>query len=147
MKIRLSIERDLRQIRPVGECLNQLCNPLQFPELVQLELLVSELLSNVIKHSIPYEDQIEFPVGLTVVAEGDNLTLSVSESGKPMSCEVVQSYTNAQIAIPLYGGEVSDLPENGWGVQLIKSICNDISYERLDDSNILHLCFDLKVAA
>ncbi|MEM7259231.1 MAG: ATP-binding protein [Pseudomonadota bacterium] len=148
MKIRLSIERDLEQIGPVGECLKQLCDLGDFPELARVELLVSELLTNVIKHSVPDDDsEHEFPVGLTVVADGDNLTLSVSEIGKPMSCDVVRSYTDTQIEMPAFDGSVFDLPESGWGVHLIKSICNDISYERLDDSNVLHLCFDLKAAA
>lgn len=148
MKIRLSIERDLEQIGPVGECLRQLCSLGDFPEMARVELLVSELLTNVIKHSVPDENtQHEFPVGLTVVADGDNLTLSVSEIGKPMSCDVVRSYTDTQIEMPASEGDIFELPESGWGVQLIKSICNDISYERLDDSNVLHLCFDLKAAA
>ena len=148
MKIRLSIERDLEQIGPVGECLKQLCSLGDFPELSRVELLVSELLTNVIKHSVPDENSVdEFPVGLTVVADGNNLTLSVSEIGKPMSCDVVKRYTDTQIEMPPSEGDIFELPESGWGVQLIKSICNDISYERLDDSNVLHLCFDLKAAA
>jgi len=149
MKIRLSIERDLEQIGPVGECLKQLCDLGDFPELSRVELLVSELLTNVIKHSVPDDNahEHEFPVGLTVLAEGDNLTLSVSEIGKPMESDVVKRYTDTHIEMPAHEGDVFELPESGWGVQLIKSICNDISYERLDDSNVLHLCFDLKAAA
>lgn len=148
MKIRLSIERDLEQIEPVGECLKQLCSLGDFPELGRVELLVSELLTNIIKHSQPDDDSgHEFPVGVTVVADGDNLTLSVSEIGKPMSCDVVRRYTDTQIEMPPYDVGVTDLPESGWGVHLIKSICNDISYERLNDSNVLHLCFDLKAVA
>ena len=148
MKIRLSIERDLEQIGPVGECLKQLCSLGDYPEMARVELLVSELLTNVIKHSVPDENsQHEFPVGLTVVADGDSLTLSVSEIGKPMSCDVVKSYTDTQIEMPASEGDVFELPESGWGAQLIKSICNDIIYERLDDSNVLRLCFDLKAAA
>ncbi len=148
MKIRLSIERDLEQIGPVGECLKQLCSLGDFPELAQVELLVSELLTNVIKHSEPDDSNLhDFPVGLTVVADGDNLTLSVSEIGKPMDGEVVRKYTDTKIEMPATDGDLYDLPESGWGMQLIKSICDDISYERLDDSNVLHLCFDLKTAA
>ncbi len=148
MKIRLSIERDLEQIGPVGECLKQLCSLGDFPELSQVELLVSELLTNVIKHSVPDETKPHaFPVGLTVVADGDNLTLSVSEIGKPMDGEIVRNYTDTKIEMPATDGDLYDLPESGWGMQLIKSICDDISYERLDDSNVLHLCFDLKTAA
>ncbi len=148
MKIRLSIERDLQQVGPVGECLKQLCNLGEHPELSRVELLVSELLTNVIKHSEPDgNNQPEFPVGLTVIADRDILTLSVSEIGKPMSYDVVRRYTDTRIEMPSTDQDLPDLPESGWGVQLIKSICNDISYERLDDSNVLHLCFDLKEAA
>lgn len=147
MKIRLCIERDLQQIEPVGACLKQLCDIDECPELSRVELLASELLSNVIKHSIPHDNRRdEFPVGLTVVTEGQTLTLSVSDIGKPMSGDIVRRYTDTEVVMPRCDGEFTSLPECGWGVQLIKSICSDISYERLNDSNVLHLCFNLKTA-
>lgn len=147
MKIRLAIERDLTQIGPLGECVKNLCAGESSTELAQIELAVSEVLTNIIKHSVPDESaQIEFPVGVTVIANDDILTLSVSEVGKPMCGDLVQSYTDARISMPESGKQVLELPESGWGMQLLKTLCDEISYERRDDSNILHLCFELKAA-
>lgn len=148
MKIRLNIERDLAQIGNVGECVRLLCERDNRPGPLQMDLMIAELLTNIIKHSAPNNDeQCEFPVGVTVLVEDDVITLSVSEVGRPISHEVVRQYTETEINMPAIDGDILDLPESGWGVQLIKSICDDISYERVDGSNVFHLCFDLNAIA
>jgi|GEM_PF-5368208 len=37
------------------------------------------------------------------------------------------------------------LPEGGWGIQLIKSVCDQVFYTRFDQRNIYKLTFDLSV--
>ena len=148
MKIRLNIERDLEQIGNVGDCVKHLCERDNRPGPLQMDLMIAELLTNIIKHSCPDgEDQCEFPVGVTVIVGDDLITLSVSEVGRPTSQEVVSQYTATEITMPEIDGNIMNLPESGWGVQLVKSICDDISYERIDGSNVFHLCFDLNDVA
>lgn len=143
MKIRLSIDRDLTQVGTVGECVRLLCER-DIPGSPGMELMLAELLTNIIEHSAPdVEDPVEFPVRVTVVVTDDLITLSVSEVGRALSHEVVSKYTDMVIEMPANDVDIDDLPESGWGMQLIKSICDDIRYERVDGSNVFHLCFDL----
>ncbi len=148
MKIRLSIERDLAQIENVGDCVKCLFERDDQPATIQMDLMLAELLTNIIKHSSPGNNEwCEFPVGVTVVVEDDVITLSVSEVGKPISHDVVRLYTETEVNMPSNDGAMVDLPESGWGVQLIKSLCDDISYERVGGSNVFRLCFDLNALA
>lgn len=143
MMFRLNIERDLEQIGNVGQCVKYLCRRADYSCSSQIDLMLAELLSNVIRHSTPnVGEQCELPVGITIDLQDELITLSVSEVGEPMSRDVIKQYTETDISMPSIDGDMMDLPESGWGVQLLKSLCDDISYERVDGSNVFYLCFD-----
>jgi len=43
--------------------------------------------------------------------------------------------------------DILELPESGWGIQLIKSVCDEVSYNRVADKNVYKLTFDLSSTA
>jgi len=39
--------------------------------------------------------------------------------------------------------DMDSLPESGWGMQLLKSVCDEVSYKRMQSCNTLSLSFKL----
>ena len=143
MNIQIAIKHDSRQVPVVGKMVRHLCviaDVAHHPSVSKVELAVVELLTNIIGYSegAPADAMIEVHCKF----DGGDFSVSVSENGQALSAELVREYSNDTVRMPSIDIGVDDLPESGWGIQLIKSACDNVSYRRTKDKNVYELVFD-----
>ena len=148
MNIKLAIKHEKEQIPTVGKLLRNLCSIANIESelsVSQLELAVVELLNNIINYSAntPSDSWITIHVRLTEAS----LAVVVSDRGDALGSELAKLYTDEIVSMPTLDIGVADLPESGWGIQLIKSACDRISYRRSNQTNLYELTFDLTSVA
>ena len=151
MNINISIEHDSSQIPIVAKTVCHLCvlADTELPPSKNMELAVVELLTNIINYSDggPVNGRIDIGCRYT----GGDFTVTVSEGGRALSARVAGLYTDSDISMPTVDikniDDIPDLPESGFGIQLIKSVCDEVSYKRIAQKNIYQLTFDLSSAA
>ncbi len=146
-KITLTIESDLAQVQHVGEAVRCLCSHLSLAEVKpsSVEMAVVEAINNSIEHA--YASQAGNEIEVAFEYSNDVLNIVISDSGVPMPENVSGLFRKSEIAMPSSAVELECLPESGWGMQLLKTVCDDIEYQRLDNANRLCLSFKLSPLA
>lgn len=94
------------------------------------EIVVAEVLNNVIKHAQNGCDTGWFELKCTV--RNDALYFSCRDNGAEMPGGAPPGGT-----LPSVDLSASDLPEGGWGWSLVRALCSDLKYERLNDENLV----------
>lgn len=141
-KIDLSIDSDIRQVQHVGEAVRGLCSQLDLagakPSCV--ELAVVEAVNNSIEHA--YRSQSGNSVEVAFEYDADCLNIRIKDYGVPMPSSIATKLSS-DVAMPRSDVEKDALPESGWGMQLLKSVCDDVSYKSMRSCNTLSLSFKL----
>jgi len=147
MKLDISINSDLSQVQLVGRTVRCLCEDLVLTRAAvsQVELAVVESINNSIEHA--YSMEGGFRIDVVFECNRDMLTVLIKDYGKPMAAKTAEMFNNDVIKMPEFSADTDSLPESGWGVQLVKSLCDSISYSRDNTCNKLMLRFDLERAA
>jgi len=100
-----------------------------------VELVVAEALNNITEHA--YHDTVAGEVKLTAHIDRSRLYLTIIDAGSPMPDARLpegKERPTAQIA--------ADLPEGGFGWNIILQLCDDVQYQRCCDRNQLLLQFE-----
>lgn len=146
MKIKITIDNDRRQIPAVSQAVRNLClieSAGDHPSLNKIELAVVELLTNIIDHgSLKPESE----VNVNCRIESEVLTVEFTDNGLELSTEQRNNYLDDTVSMPVLGEGIDSLPVNGWGIQLIKSACDHLSYKRNGLCNEYTMVFDLSMA-
>ena len=148
MNIQIAIKHDSSQVPVVGRMVRHLCviaDVGHHPAVSKIELAVVELLTNITGYSKVTSDDALIKVHCQF--EGGDFSVTVSEAGKALSADLVREYSNDKVSMPGIDlgidQNIESLPESGWGIQLIKSACDNVSYCRVKDKNVYELIFDL----
>lgn len=147
MNIKIAIWHDRRQICMVSKTVRYLCmlsGMEDHPAVKNVELALVELLTNIIDHGDAGEDS---EISIHCLYSDELFTIDVTDGGCPLSSEQALAYTNDQVTMPDFESSIDALPESGWGIQLIKSTCDQVVYQREGQRNKYQLSFDLSVAA
>ena len=121
------IQNDLSEIALVRDALDQLGQELKVPgrTILQLQVALDEIVSNVIKYSWADSGKHEFLVRITV-GEG-SVALDIFDDGEPFD--------------PHGAAEPEQPPEGkrpapgGVGIHMVKKLVDDFIYERIDGRN------------
>jgi serine/threonine-protein kinase RsbW len=135
----LVIHNDLAEIGIVRDALDQLGGELEVPAraLMQLQVALDEIVSNVVRYSWPDGGKHEFLVRITVNATG--VSLDIFDDGQPFD--------------PRGAPEPNAPPERqrprpgGVGIHMIKKLVDDLAYERIDGRNHTSLTKNCAVGA
>lgn len=95
----------------------------------EMNLALDELFTNIISYG--FDDDKEHFIKVDIVAENNVLTMRIEDDGVPFNPLIAES--------PDLECRIEDCKIGGLGIHLIKSLMDDIHYERVDDANILHL--------
>ncbi len=95
-----------------------------------VEILLAEVMTNIVKHAYAHTDSGRIDVKL--VADDAGLAFEISDTGAPLPGSAVRAVEFDFINTP-----VQDLPEGGFGWQLIRNIAENLNYERLEGRNRL----------
>ena len=145
MNIKLSIPHDQRQIPLVGKTVSYLCvlcEVGEHPSVKNIELAIVELLNNIIVHG---GGDCQSEIEVHCEFKGQEFAVSVTDNCRALSPEHVSAYTDKEVSMPSLDTGIDLLPEGGWGIQLIKSVYDQVFYTRFDQRNIYKLTFDLSV--
>ncbi len=141
-KINLSIDSDMRQVQHVGEAVRCLCKHLELADAKpsSVELAVVEAVNNSIEHA--YRLQSGNTVDVDFEYDTDSLNIKIRDYGMPMPTSIADLFAE-DVSMPDTSVDLDGLPVSGWGMQLLKSICDDVSYNRIQSCNTLSLSFKL----
>lgn len=134
-KVTLTIDSDLNNVSLVGVSIQGLCmlTPLSAEETHDVQLCVVESINNVIEHS--YTNQEGYQVAIVIYLLNDRIVLDIVDTGKGMDEHLRQVVNAPNVKIP----PESDLPEGGWGLYIIKSKMDEVTYHTTDNTHILRL--------
>jgi len=144
-KVNLSIDSDGRQVQHIGAIVRCLCGQLDLAAVKpsSVELAVVEAVNNSIIHA--YQSETGNSVDVTFEYKADCLNIKVKDYGQPMPQNVAVRLAgrtvNRKLDIPK-----NELPESGWGIELIKAICDKVSYQSQNSVNTTSLSFKLATA-
>jgi serine/threonine-protein kinase RsbW len=125
--VEIVIHNDLSEIALVRDALDRLGSELGVPwrAIIQLQVALDEIVSNVIKYSWTDGGKHEFLVRITVSDGG--VALDVFDDGKPFDPR------GAPEPGPLPGGKRPK--PGGVGINMVKKLVDDFAYERIDGRN------------
>jgi serine/threonine-protein kinase RsbW len=125
----MKIANRLEEIQRVSDAVNSFAEEqgLDARTRRQLNLVFDELLNNIISYG--YDDDNLHEIDLTVSVFGGRLCATISDDGRPFN--------------PLESGEpdttlsVGDRSIGGLGVHLVRSVMDEVSYERQGTNNVI----------
>ena len=129
VKCQLTFKNEEQELSRVAEFMESVCDELQLDMHVAMKLQVAmeEMVTNVIFYAYP-EGTIA-DISLTAESDGQEVTFVLSDSGKPFdptAKEDADTETNPM-----------DREQGGMGILIVKNIMNEVSYQRLGETNQL----------
>ena len=124
-----AIRNRLSETGGLGDFMKQMAADFNIPEdmVLSLNLAVEEALVNVVKYAYP--DGREDTITLTVVHEGSRLSFTLSDGGIPFNpLQKEEADTTSDLQSRAIGG---------LGIHLVRTLMDELSYERKEDRNLL----------
>ncbi|MBK8639857.1 MAG: ATP-binding protein [Chromatiaceae bacterium] len=103
---------------------------LSVQHIYQLNLVLDELLTNIVSYG--YDDDLTHEIGLRLRAEPGHLTAILTDDGKPFN-----PLEEAPAAI--LDGSIEDRPIGGLGIHFMRTLMDEVAYQRQDGHNQLIL--------
>jgi anti-sigma regulatory factor (Ser/Thr protein kinase) len=92
-----------------------------------VNLLLDELVTNVIKYG--FDDGLDHQIFVSVVLDGDNMTVRVEDDGKP--------FNPLDAPPPKLDLPIEERPIGGLGVHIVKTMADSLEYQRDAGRNIV----------
>ena len=129
MRRELKFKNDEQELSRVAEFMEGVCDELQLdPHLaMKLQVALEEMVTNVIFYAYPEGTSAE--ITLTAESDAKELALVLSDTGKPFDPTAKE---DADIEV-----NPMDREQGGMGILIVKNIMNEVSYQRLGDTNQL----------
>jgi len=129
MKRELTFKNEEQELMRVAEFMENVCDELQLDMHVamKLQLAMEEMVTNVIFYAYPEGTSAD--ITLTAESDGKELTFVLSDTGKPFDPTAKE---DADLDV-----NPMDREQGGMGILIVKNIMNEVSYQRLGDTNQL----------
>lgn len=129
MEKEIRIANDLLEISHLSEFVEELCEELSLPAetTMNINLALEEAVVNIIMYAYPTDEQHE--ILLKVCTHTNQLIFLLTDNGLSFDPTKVE---DADVTLPIEERSVG-----GLGIFLIRSIMNEVSYQRLDGKNNL----------
>jgi serine/threonine-protein kinase RsbW len=118
---------DLAELRRMSAWFRGFAATESLPEdqALDLELCVNELAENVVRYAYPPGASGE--IRLELAKRGADVTVVVEDDGRP--------FDPLGVAPRPAPRDLASLPVGGWGIALVRSLADDVSYERRGGTN------------
>ena len=128
----LQIQNNISELHRINQVIDSLFEEWKLPEKSKFRvvLAVEEVFANIIKYA--YDDLQEQTIDLEFAFENDNLTIQILDDGKPFNPLLYNS--KSEIRKP-----ADKKQPGGIGIHIIKSVMNEVNYQRKNGRNILTL--------
>jgi serine/threonine-protein kinase RsbW len=136
-KIRLLMESRLDNVYLASLAVRGICSQanLTETECYQVEVAVVEGVNNAIKHA--YRGKPGHEVEVVITLSPDQISFQVSDQGNFMK---LPGFSGADFD----PGDIQNLPEAGMGLQIMRSVMDEVRYETAGGRNVLTLSRNLK---
>ena len=124
----LNMEAQLDEIERIRAAVNILSQAERWPPelLFQIELVLEEVGTNIIKYG--QDDERETDIDITLTSDRKSLTLEIVDNGKPFN-------PFADAPPPDLDSAVPERPIGGLGVYLVQELMDEASYRHEDGKN------------
>ena len=95
----------------------------------EMNLALDELFTNIISYG--FKDEKEHIIKIEIKAENNALLMRIEDDGIPFDPEIAEE--------PDLECRIEECKIGGLGIHLIKKLMDEISYERVNDMNIIYL--------
>lgn len=139
----LSIDSDLSQVQLAADAVRNISDSLTFETVDsnKIELALVESVNNCIEHSYGYKPG--YTIDIEYKLSDQELEVTVIDDGPASTLLSEKLNKNAVFNPEDTNFDVDSLPVSGWGIMLINSLCDDVSYMRNNERNMLTLSFVL----
>lgn len=129
MKRELIFKNEEQELARVAEFMEGVCDELALDMHVAMKLQVAmeEMVTNVIFYAYPEGTSAD--ITLTAESDGQEVTFVLSDSGKPFDPTAKE---DADLDV-----NPMDREQGGMGILIVKNIMNEVSYQRLGETNQL----------
>lgn len=107
-----------------------------------ITLAISELASNMIRHGSSNATLVD-DLTVKVFSTTKSIKVVLEDRCDPLPKTVVNQLLVNDGTITNYDTAIQNLPESGWGLDLIHSAASSVSYERKEHKNVYEVAFDL----
>jgi serine/threonine-protein kinase RsbW len=102
-------------------------------QIMRAEIVLAEILNNIVEHALDgASNRIDVLIELAAVG----LMVEVRDTGRAMPDRVLPNGPLPDIRPQ----DVSSWPEGGFGWAMIRSLAENLSYQRIGDENVVTLC-------
>jgi len=102
-------------------------------------LAMSEALCNIIQYGFDTQDEQEISLDISLV--GSLLTIQINDEGIAVPNNIVNQYHEGRVCLPSLDVDIQDLPDSGWGVNILLMTAKNVRYTRTSTGNQLELEF------
>ena len=104
-------------------------------------LAMSEALCNIIQYGYPDQENGEIIIDICI--SHDVLTILINDEGLEVPLNIVDQYDRGFVKMPSIDVDVDELPDSGWGVNILLLTAKEVRYSRTAVGNQLKLDFQL----
>lgn len=132
--LQLTVPASVAAIPVASERMAAACAALSALDASLFETVLSEVMTNIIKHSLAGSGATRFQVALLRTSRGIELLFEDAGRGMP-----VEEFSRRPATLDFDPADLSTVPESGMGIALIKSLMDDVEYSREQGVNRLRL--------
>jgi sigma-B regulation protein RsbU (phosphoserine phosphatase) len=92
-----------------------------------VSLAIEEIVCNAIHYG--HDDSEDHPIEIRMAPKGDNLTITITDDGKP--------FNPLDAPAPSVAEPLSERSEGGLGIFLVRKLMDDVQYRRAGNANVL----------
>lgn len=142
---KIQTARKLSSLQSIELAINDACMTLGVEQsrAYFITLAISELASNMIRHgcsnsTLPDELFVE------VLSSSTSLKVVMADGCDPLPSDIVNKLIAHDGTIAPFDTTICNLPESGWGLDLIHSAAESVAYRRKKQQNVYEVAFELE---
>jgi anti-sigma regulatory factor (Ser/Thr protein kinase) len=142
----ITTARKLSSLETIELAMDDVCRTLDVdgPKAFFITLAISELASNMIRHGSSSSKSSD---DLTVEVFSTSITVVLEDRCDPIPKAVAKNFIENDGTISEYDTTLCNLPESGWGLDLVHSAASSVLYKRKQHRNIYEVAFELMSVA
>ena len=144
----ITTARKLSSLETIELAMDDVCRSLNVdpPKAFFITLAISELASNMIRHGSSSSKSSD-DLTVEVFSSSKSITVVLEDRCDPIPKAVVNNFIVNDGTISEYDTTICNIPESGWGLDLVHSAASSVLYKRKKHTNSYEVAFELVSAA
>lgn len=144
----INTKRELSSLEQIELAIDDVCCELKIEgtKAYFITLAISELASNMIRHGKKQDNQLTDDLNVEVFSCDESLKVVMADHCQPLSDKMIHKLVERDGTVRQYDTSIPNIPESGWGLDLIHSAASSVTYSRVEESNVYELAFKIEAA-